>query len=1663
MKSTPGSSEAAESTVTPSSNSIFNRDGTINSTNIVGRYLKVYYEDTKQFSETRVEKYLGKGKYALFDIIRHYSYEEDGLERSDANWYYLDESVGASIGKKRTSAAINGEDEEEEEDWSGFPVFAAPVQTTAPLPSQKRPRSDNIENPDAALTVTQTFRVRYKLAAHVVHGDWKLAMNCSQIDYLLDEAVGVPTLVEEFLGHIKSMYNLRGARRVVENPLADKKHPYSFELEVQAEASVIQQLKRTLYTTHEEQTRLEEELILQKRKAMDDRQAWWSMTALQSNPSAYREDRTFGRPVNRLPLLLLPSAATSLFTSTSSTATDDPAAATNVQSSVTTLGGLKAFDIGTELDRDLLNLLYSMLTGGTSSNTAVSSVGMTAMVLWSRYLQANNLDERQIARERVQLLSAFIIVAQQIHSYPRFAGYVSAQVAPAIASAVFKPKSIKKLVRYAMAQVQHRDIEEISTATVDAVLPMVLEKCEDCVFLALRGDLFVSDIFTAFAMHALFSVSPPVDKKNSGEDEDVHYEARKREFKQQSALWPMWQRLVDDVHQFLWWLRYRTGPSFFAAVSWEELQLAALLLVYTLQRVVMETEQTDATAGPSRRVLDFHSLIEKFVVFSLKHWPSLMSVSYVGMAQSLQLLVQALAAVTIAESLLTSDASDKAIPKPSTVDRVVSFMRNFKDSVSAFVTVDKREFAAQQLRLKVESASSQYMKALLEQHFTRDIANFHHLPPHKVNAAHPVHLKPLAEAIPAAVAPLPADSSAWTATGDAKDPKTLKLHPVTAQAINTAVSSDIAPGVLTSNNNRRLMATDGIASLPDEAITVPLLSCSSVTKEMATVTITPSDDIAGTAAARYVGPFTIRAWPHPRTMHRERGKVQAALFASTTATTGAPMWKLSTDAVRELSLLQHVHYLSSTCILQSPHLPAQQHAASTSSEVTASASTLIAAPIQFVNLATTTTATAMTPSSNNSSSSNLYGVDTDSHSKNDSHLLPHSDSNDGPTASHHKGAPTTTAASPDFRTGWMFSGHLLCSLSQLIQPAEDASRNSYARDLPVYLRWQWTHDLLRAVTFLVDRGVVLSYLDTEHELGINDRGQLMVVGLSTASLLVDQRHPYTVAKGDAPVSSTPTPGGASKRKSSSSAAALSAEEEGVDWPSHVLPFVAPELLFGGVASVQTTTYHAMALVFYILSGKHLIKPGKTVAKQVEYVYKVLGTPKAQGYREFDQLPFADRYGRQLPPGESGASSSGESRARVGKVARGILQASSDTQNILTCLSANEGSSTASTEDNGLLIDLLKRGLDLVPQRRSVHFLHDGVLSMAYLQTVTEPMTALLRRDNVQLLYRHECWDLEVTEHLRVPEVPLTRRIAAVRGYLSLSLENENNHEPMQPSHGLAGAAAVVVLQNEDVASSASSMATTTATTATTAEPSTFTSFADFARNMAPSVPSTATAAVPMEPSQPTFASFAEFSRNMAPSVPSTATAAVPLEPTQPTFASFAEFSRNMSLAPLKPPPPPPPSMSLPPPPPPPPLPPQMPSYSLSYGSGAAVPMPLPPNGAGGVPPMPTPPSLLVPPSSGGFPAMGRPTPPPMPPVLPSPPAPFNGAENVNVSHPTITSKGVTIAVRTAVTATEATTTTTTATTNIAVTVDVRHRHHLVRLVHRPNKTAGDGGSIGILR
>lgn len=134
-------------------------------------------------------------------------------------------------------------------------------------------------------------------------------------------------------------------------------------------------------------------------------------------------------------------------------------------------------------------------------------------------------------------------------------------------------------------------------------------------------------------------------------------------------------------------------------------------------------------------------------------------------------------------------------------------------------------------------------------------------------------------------------------------------------------------------------------------------------------------------------------------------------------------------------------------------------------------------------------------------------------------------------------------------------------------------------------------------------------------------------------------------------------------------------------PRNALYTVAPEILLGGKISAESSVYTAGAVAVQILTGKPLVKvsaydlcfislvlcllstEGKQLwrsyafsshaicflhtllssfsftclqlqnasaeDKQVQYIYKTLGTPKPMDYPDFDLLPLAQYYGRHI--------------------------------------------------------------------------------------------------------------------------------------------------------------------------------------------------------------------------------------------------------------------------------------------------------------------------------------------------------------------------------------------------------------------------------------------------
>lgn len=97
-------------------------------------------------------------------------------------------------------------------------------------------------------------------------------------------------------------------------------------------------------------------------------------------------------------------------------------------------------------------------------------------------------------------------------------------------------------------------------------------------------------------------------------------------------------------------------------------------------------------------------------------------------------------------------------------------------------------------------------------------------------------------------------------------------------------------------------------------------------------------------------------------------------------------------------------------------------------------------------------------------------------------------------------------------------------------------------------------------------------------------------------------------------------------------------------PKHCLHMVAPEVLLGGSASPFSVTYTAGLVCCLILTGRPLLKVttfmftlqltsnywcaailvqnGESEKRQMEYIFRTLGTPKAMHYRGFYDLPFS---------------------------------------------------------------------------------------------------------------------------------------------------------------------------------------------------------------------------------------------------------------------------------------------------------------------------------------------------------------------------------------------------------------------------------------------------------
>jgi hypothetical protein len=132
---------------------------------------------------------------------------------------------------------------------------------------------------------------------------------------------------------------------------------------------------------------------------------------------------------------------------------------------------------------------------------------------------------------------------------------------------------------------------------------------------------------------------------------------------------------------------------------------------------------------------------------------------------------------------------------------------------------------------------------------------------------------------------------------------------------------------------------------------------------------------------------------------------------------------------------------------------------------------------------------------------------------------------------------------------------------------------------------------------------------------------------------------------------------------------------------------SPEILLGSCSSEFTTIWTLSAICGHILSGKSVIKSSISHFKHVQYLYRVLGTPKMQEYdmKEFDDLIGSKVFGRYIINDDGSKS---ECRSRV---LRNFRQSPIFTHN------TNAG--IIDSKSFGSILETLTAGLHLVPSKR----------------------------------------------------------------------------------------------------------------------------------------------------------------------------------------------------------------------------------------------------------------------------------------------------------------------------------------------------------------------------
>lgn len=473
---------------TTTSTSIFDQNHRVIPDKILHKYVKMWYEDTQSFVETRVEESCGHGRYLLLDIFRKDTFEED-LDAHDANWLWLDESQPGTI-RKRLETAENDEDDYEEVKSRLLTTSSSRMSNNNDDTSSSHTHTHiyaNMKQQTFATTTTTTrcLKIKFKIAFYLIYH--RVLNHDENNDVSLKRKI-----IDDFAYFLINTFPTVRTKFVDANSNGQSRETMrnSFDLDITGDTVMLKNINDMLINTLDEVIVKEQVMLMVEKECLFKTQGdtihidWRVLpvlspqqtsskipgynTDLLSLSHAIAKSSSFTtQPKTRLSQLLLPvELLPVIFYSPSSSKVENSGV-----DELSAVVGYKQYS----LTRSMEVTLKLQLEASIIKAKLPEMITFPSLVILTRYLLF--IDETNVIRDTVTILSAVIMLTLKSRH-------------------IFRLRYLKKIIKSVYMIVFNRSENEVLNNSTDSYILRVVEK-EANIVSKLQHDLYVPNIFTS--------------------------------------------------------------------------------------------------------------------------------------------------------------------------------------------------------------------------------------------------------------------------------------------------------------------------------------------------------------------------------------------------------------------------------------------------------------------------------------------------------------------------------------------------------------------------------------------------------------------------------------------------------------------------------------------------------------------------------------------------------------------------------------------------------------------------------------------------------------------------------------------------------------------------------------------------------------------------------------------------------------------------------------------------------------------------------------------------------------------------------------------------------------------------------------------------------------